>query len=112
MQNLKYVGATVIEFRFFNRIMKKKKVNNLGNFFYKYYTHTTSNYIIKYGSIGKHPVQSPLNKVHTTVLCDSYYMVVHTVRVLQHEGRGPEAQYSTRCSRVLYCSLWTPIGVL
>ena len=45
------MGATVIEFRFFNRIKKKKKkkkkkkMKNLENLCYEYYTHTTSNYI-------------------------------------------------------------------
>ena len=43
MQNLKHVGATVIELRFFNRIKKKKK--NMDNYFYEYLTHITSNYI-------------------------------------------------------------------
>ena len=41
---------------------------------------------------------------------NSYCMVDHTVRVIQHEGRGQEAQYSTR--RVLYCSFETPTQVL
>ena len=45
MQNLKYVGATVIEFRFFNRIPKKKKKNIAENYIYEYLTHTASNYI-------------------------------------------------------------------
>ena len=41
LQNLRFVSAMIIEFRFFNRIKKKKK--NMK--FYEYYTHTTSNYI-------------------------------------------------------------------
>ena len=48
LQNLKFVGATVIEFRFFNRITKKKEKNIVRfceNYFYEYFTHTASNYI-------------------------------------------------------------------
>ena len=45
------MGATVIEFRFFNRIMKKKKKKKkitlrfCENYIYEYLTHTASNYI-------------------------------------------------------------------
>ena len=48
LQNLKCVGATVIEFCFFNQITKKKKEKkekNMQNNFYEYLTHTASNYI-------------------------------------------------------------------
>ena len=45
LQNLKCVGATVIEFRFFNRITKKKKKNTQNLCFYEYLTYTASNYI-------------------------------------------------------------------
>ena len=34
------------------------------------------------------PHAIPINKVYTTIPCDSYYMVVHTVHVIQHEGQG------------------------
>ena len=39
MQNLKYVGTTVVEFCFSNQIMKICE-----NYFCVYYTHTTSNF--------------------------------------------------------------------
>ena len=91
MQNLKYMGATVIEFRFFNWIKKKKK-KNMKNSFHEYYTHTTSNYIkflilmviftlmlvhvetesenlnfLEYGRIGKHPMQSLYTRYYRTL---------------------------------------------
>ena len=54
LQNVKCVGATVIEFRFFNWITKKKKKktkkkkkkkNIVIMYIYEYLTHTASNYI-------------------------------------------------------------------
>ena len=39
------MGATVIEFRFFNQIAKKKKKNIAILCFYEYRTYTSSNYI-------------------------------------------------------------------
>ena len=46
MQNLKCVGATVIEFRFFNQIKKKKKEKNMDNLGkLLLLTHRTSNHI-------------------------------------------------------------------
>ena len=46
MQNLKCVGAIVIEFHFFNWIPKKKKnIAILLKCIYEYHTHITSSYI-------------------------------------------------------------------
>ena len=43
------MGVTVIEFRFFNQITKKKKKRRTWTidekYFYEYLTHTTSNYV-------------------------------------------------------------------
>ena len=47
MQNMKYVGATVSEFHFFNQIRKKikKKETNMANLYlYTYCTHMQSNF--------------------------------------------------------------------
>ena len=38
MQNLEFVGATVIEFHFFNQIKKKKTCRIYENYFYEYHT--------------------------------------------------------------------------
>ena len=48
VENLKCVGATVIEFRFFNQITKKKNQEEEEHCdfdIYEYLTHTASNYI-------------------------------------------------------------------
>ena len=46
LKNFECVGATVIEFRFFNHITKKKKEKNIAILYiYEYLTHSASNYM-------------------------------------------------------------------